>query len=159
MIWDILGYIHLWDMRVYWNRGTSKSSTFIGFSIRNHPALGVTHLWKPPDDSAKVSWLDPHLGGFITPLLATAFASLDDPHIHVDGAGRSKSPICGWAIFWAKNNWFIDVYCIVTPQEMQTICSNCPLFVGRIVCFYLSWGLLCWWLRCNLCIPLSIVGR
>ena len=31
-------------MRVSWNRGTPKS--LVGFSIRNHPAMGVPHSWK-----------------------------------------------------------------------------------------------------------------
>ena len=35
-------------MEVSWNRGTPKSSIFMGFSIINNPAMGISHLWKPP---------------------------------------------------------------------------------------------------------------
>jgi hypothetical protein len=33
-------------MEVSWNRGTPKSSIFVGFSILNQPFLGIPHLWK-----------------------------------------------------------------------------------------------------------------
>ena len=41
------------DMEVSWNRGTSKTSILIGFSIRNHsfggiPMYGTPFLWSAP---------------------------------------------------------------------------------------------------------------
>ena len=36
------------DVGVSWNRGTPESSTWMGFSMVNHPAMEVPHLWKPP---------------------------------------------------------------------------------------------------------------
>jgi hypothetical protein len=50
------GYLYMFqaffgctEMEVSWNGGTPKSSILIGFSIINHPAIGVPPWqWKPP---------------------------------------------------------------------------------------------------------------
>ena len=44
--WLLLGL----KLGVSWNRGTPKSSIWMGFSLINHPAIGVPPwLWNPPN--------------------------------------------------------------------------------------------------------------